>query len=126
MLDCVRSKFILSKVLEKKLLDTYGAELIEGNTWGDRYWGKVQGEGENMLGLTLMRVREGLFLWAMAGIYPGDPSGDLSKEACGMLGLPFFEVKLKVSFGCTDCNNTGRARDGSRCQECGGSGWVEQ
>ena len=33
------------------------AELVEGNTWGDRYWGRVGGEGRNRLGITLMRIR---------------------------------------------------------------------
>lgn len=33
------------------------AELIEGNTWGDRIWGVCDGVGENRLGKILMRVR---------------------------------------------------------------------
>lgn len=32
--------------------------LIEGNDWGDTFWGMVDGEGENNLGKILMRVRE--------------------------------------------------------------------
>lgn len=46
--------------LRQKLLDTGDALLIEGNTWGDRFWGQVNGEGENVLGELLMIVREGL------------------------------------------------------------------
>lgn len=41
-----------------KLLATRDAELIEGNTWNDRYWGVCRGEGKNKLGQILMRVRE--------------------------------------------------------------------
>jgi hypothetical protein len=32
--------------------------LIEGNTWGDTFWGVCNGVGENNLGKTLMNVRE--------------------------------------------------------------------
>lgn len=43
--------------LGTRLLDTGGAELIEGNTWNDRFWGVCRGEGENHLGRLLMQVR---------------------------------------------------------------------
>ena len=47
--------------LLQKLLDTGDSELIELNTWGDRFWGMelVDGElvGKNHLGKLLMRVR---------------------------------------------------------------------
>lgn len=46
--------------LRKKLLDTGYAYLVEGNTWGDQYWGVCNGKGENKLGQILMRVREDL------------------------------------------------------------------
>lgn len=36
---------------------TGNAELIEGNTWGDTYWGVCNGVGENHLGKLLMRIR---------------------------------------------------------------------
>ena len=39
------------------LIATQDAELIEGNTWGDKFWGQVDGEGENWLGRLLMVVR---------------------------------------------------------------------
>lgn len=39
------------------LLITRGFKLVEGNTWGDRYWG-VDGVGENMLGKLLMKIRD--------------------------------------------------------------------
>lgn len=45
-------------VLRQKLLDTGDAILIEGNTWGDRYWGRCDGIGENHLGRLLMMLRE--------------------------------------------------------------------
>lgn len=57
MLDGLRLKFS-DPVLRQKLLDTGDAYLEEGNTWGDRYWGTVNGEGKNMLGKLLMQVRD--------------------------------------------------------------------
>lgn len=38
-------------------LATGDAILIEGNTWGDRFWGVCEGFGQNHLGHVLMRVR---------------------------------------------------------------------
>lgn len=46
-----------NSTLRASLLDTGDAELIEGNTWNDRFWGVCRGEGQNMLGRVLMRVR---------------------------------------------------------------------
>lgn len=44
--------------LAKRLVLTGDRELIEGNTWGDTFWGQCPiGEGENMLGKLLMQVR---------------------------------------------------------------------
>lgn len=58
MLRVVLAKFEQNPDLAAKLAATYGAELVEGNTWGDRYWGRVGGVGENWLGRILMWVRE--------------------------------------------------------------------
>jgi hypothetical protein len=45
--------------LAAKLLATRGALLVEGNTWGDRFWGvdRATGLGLNHLGRILMEVR---------------------------------------------------------------------
>jgi N-glycosidase YbiA len=45
-------------ILMEKLLDTTGITLVEGNTWGDRFWGVCNGAGENHLGKLLMKVRD--------------------------------------------------------------------
>lgn len=45
-------------VLRKKLLETGDQELVEGNWWGDTFWGVCNGIGQNMLGKLLMEVRE--------------------------------------------------------------------
>ena len=44
--------------LRAKLLATGDEFLVEGNTWGDRYWGVCEGRGLNKLGQLLMIVRE--------------------------------------------------------------------
>jgi ribA/ribD-fused uncharacterized protein len=64
MYNILRCKFTeIDGILASKLLETENALLIEGNNWGDRYWGKVRdsktGEwvGENFHGQLLMKVR---------------------------------------------------------------------
>ena len=59
MLYGVRQKF-QDEVLKQMLLDTEDAELIEGNWWGDIYWGICNGIGQNNLGKILMQVRKEL------------------------------------------------------------------
>jgi ribA/ribD-fused uncharacterized protein len=46
--------------LREKLLSTGDKKLIEGNCWGDTYWGVCNGIGENNLGKLLMNLRERL------------------------------------------------------------------
>lgn len=56
----VGRKFINHPNLADLLLATGDQELIEGNAWGDRFWGVYRGQGENQLGKILMEVRNGL------------------------------------------------------------------
>jgi ribA/ribD-fused uncharacterized protein len=44
--------------LRRQLLATEDQVLVEGNDWGDTFWGVCDGEGANMLGKILMQVRE--------------------------------------------------------------------
>lgn len=60
MLAVLRDKFTRHADLRVKLLSTGDAQLIEGNTWGDTYWGVCRGIGKNMLGTLLMQVRSEL------------------------------------------------------------------
>ncbi len=53
-----REKYATNNELRQKLLDTRGTFLIEGNTWGDTFWGVCDGVGENNLGKILMKVRD--------------------------------------------------------------------
>ena len=54
----VREKFRQNPDLAAKLLATGEEELVEENTWGDTFWGRVNGKGLNTLGEILMEVRE--------------------------------------------------------------------
>ena len=58
MAKIVHAKFEQNDALAKKLCDTDYAYLEEGNTWGDRVWGTVNGSGQNLLGQILMKERE--------------------------------------------------------------------
>lgn len=61
MYDLVLNKFKNNEDLKQKLLNTGNEELVEGNYWGDTYWGvDVKKGGQNKLGKILMRVREEL------------------------------------------------------------------
>lgn len=62
MHDVLVAKFTQNPTLKTWLLNTGDAILIEGNTWGDTYWGydTKLNEGENHLGKLLMQVREEL------------------------------------------------------------------
>ncbi len=57
----VMEQILLTKFSERsiraQLLHTYDRQLVEGNTWGDTYWGVCKGVGENRLGVILMKVR---------------------------------------------------------------------
>lgn len=59
MHELLRQKFSYLD-LGRSLLRTLDAELVEGNWWGDRYWGVCEGKGKNVLGKLLMEVREEL------------------------------------------------------------------
>lgn len=60
MYTIVRDKFIRNSGLQRRLLATGDAELVEGNTWGDKFWGVCDGEGENHHGRILMEIRKEL------------------------------------------------------------------
>lgn len=58
-----RSDIPLRSMLDK----TAGYELIEGNTWGDTFWGQCPvGNGKNMLGKLLMELRDDI-TWKFGG-----------------------------------------------------------
>jgi ribA/ribD-fused uncharacterized protein len=56
----VTKKFVQNPELRVRLIDTHPLFLVEGNWWGDIFWGVCKGEGLNHLGNILMQVREEL------------------------------------------------------------------
>lgn len=58
MADLLWQKFVLDSALRARLLATGDRELIEGNTWGDTFWGKCGQTGHNHLGRLIMRLRD--------------------------------------------------------------------
>ncbi len=53
----LREKFSPEMILSEMLEATGDAELIEGNHWGDTFWGVCNGVGQNNLGKLLMAIR---------------------------------------------------------------------
>lgn len=62
MREVVWAKFTQNDDLRKQLLATGHAMLVEGNTWGDTFWGRCEGKGSNILGVILMEIR-GFYHW---------------------------------------------------------------
>lgn len=62
MEEIVRAKFTQHPELAWRLIGTGDKMLVEGNHWGDTFWGvdTRTGQGENHLGKILMKVREEL------------------------------------------------------------------
>lgn len=57
MRELIRLKFPVGGCLSEELLATYPCVLVEGNTWGDIFWGICEGRGTNHLGRLLMERR---------------------------------------------------------------------
>lgn len=69
MLTLLFYKFAPGSDMADRLLRTGTAHLVEGNDWGDEFWGCVRNvegntpwQGMNQLGILLMQIREGLRL----------------------------------------------------------------
>ncbi|MFV0357789.1 MAG: NADAR family protein [Bacteroides thetaiotaomicron] len=58
MMYLLQQKFSKGSDLHKKLMETGNHELVEGNTWGDVFWGVCNGKGENNFGKMLMFIRD--------------------------------------------------------------------
>ena len=57
MKSILRAKFAVEP-MRGVLLSTNNARLVEGNTWGDEFWGVCRGRGKNHLGKLLMKERK--------------------------------------------------------------------
>ena len=58
MWKVLQAKFDGHPDLLAKLVATGDEEIIEGNTWNDKFWGVCNGEGRNHLGTMLMAIRK--------------------------------------------------------------------
>lgn len=63
MRSLIERKFMPHTTLGDKLVATGMADLVEGNTWGDRFWGVCGGTGRNWLGTLLMERRSFLCVY---------------------------------------------------------------
>lgn len=57
MKELVKQKFSNLDLLGK--LKEIEGEIVETNNWGDTFWGKCYGKGQNVLGKILMEIRDG-------------------------------------------------------------------
>lgn len=57
MREIVHAKFSQVPGLAGKLINTGAMLLVEGNDWGDKFWGRCNGVGFNTLGTILMEER---------------------------------------------------------------------
>ena len=84
--DDVMHSVLLAKFavpeLRDALLATGDAELVEGNTWGDVYWGVCGGRGRNQLGRTLMRIRDDIR--RRAGAAMDEQHGEWLRKQCDL------------------------------------------
>jgi len=60
MRELLQQKFAPGTELSKKLIATGKVPIIEGNTWGDTFWGVCDGKGDNVLGNILEQIRNDL------------------------------------------------------------------
>lgn len=88
MYQIVLAKFSQNEFLKQKLIATGREWLEEGNTWGDRTWGTVDGIGNNYLGKVLMAVRSVLMLQEAIDNGEIDPNNfdkdKWNEEHCGI------------------------------------------
>lgn len=77
MRKALTCKFREDNPLGSRLIDTGHHVLVEGNTWGDEYWGVSDGVGKNWLGFLLMARRaeiRGERVWRTTGREARDSS----------------------------------------------------
>ena len=74
MYEVVLAKLSQNEFLKQKLIATGCEWLEEGNTWGDRTWGTVNGVGQNLLGHVLMTV------WSVLMLQEAIENGDVDPE----------------------------------------------
>ncbi|MEU4848323.1 GTP cyclohydrolase II [Streptomyces gilvosporeus] len=99
MRQVVAAKFS-GPYFSEKLLESGEARLVEGNAWGDTFWGECEGVGENVMGQILMDLRDEL-REGRAGFGDSPCSGaDSVSDQCGCKGLSrVVDTKLRMQTG---------------------------
>jgi ribA/ribD-fused uncharacterized protein len=120
MEDLLRQKFAAGTELAAKLIATSGKELVEGNWWGDVFWGQCPlGVGDNHLGKLLMKIREELNSPLLIQqqesfmVYVGGKRGEVPAFRCTECGSNCFH-KQKDKPSHYICNGCGAAYEGSK------------
>lgn len=62
VMECLLIQKFADADLRQRLLATGEDKLVEGNYWGDTFWGVCRGRGSNRLGNILMSIRNGIRL----------------------------------------------------------------
>lgn len=62
MYTILEQKFKNNESLKKKLIEV-DEPIVEHNTWGDKFWGVCDGEGDNNLGKILERIKREIMVF---------------------------------------------------------------
>ena len=84
-------KFAPGTDLAPRLLATGDAQLVEGNTWGDRFWGVCRGQGRNQLGQLLMERRD----QCGADLLPSHPTRRAERQAASRMGPTMTSARAR-------------------------------
>ena len=96
----VSYKFWQNVRLRNLLLDTGDVLLVEGNTWGDCFWGVCRGKGENHLGRILMALRSDYLRLEARGYPIRDDLYNLSTKEKSVEGFIAQRAKQKADRSC--------------------------
>lgn len=93
-------------ILEAALLDRIGCFPLDRTNDSDRLWNdaavlarQVSGDDFKAREKRLADVRQAFALLEMCAVYPGDPGGGMQRDACALLGIPYREAVVTVTFG---------------------------
>lgn len=93
-------------LLEEAFLERHGCFPLDRTNASQELWNdamrasrQITGEDFGKRKARVAQVREAFLLMDMAGIYPGDPDGSISRDACELLGVPYRPVEIVVTVG---------------------------
>lgn len=86
MRSLLEQKFAAGTQLGDMLMATGDGQIVEGNYWGDVFWGVCRGRGQNMLGRLLMEQRAALQATHGQAARPGEPTARVCAPEAGPAG----------------------------------------